>query len=166
MTFLTTASTKIEVAAASMAELVAFYNDRTGKSIKKFETRAKGVERVTALLKAVDDIAPPPYDGPSALGQIAKSVVKPTPKKPAAKKAPAQAKKPTVAAKPGRGRALFSEDGVITVKHKGDNPKRGTAADRYDLYRTGMTVSAYIAAGGQRRDVVWDQHQGWITVKG
>jgi hypothetical protein len=29
-----------------------------------------------------------------------------------------------------------------------------------------MTVAAYIAAGGQRRDVVWDQKMGWISVKG
>lgn len=102
----------------------------------------------------------------------------PAKRKPAAKtEAPAAPAKKTAAAKkstPAKkaptasagGRRLFTEDGVITVTHKGENPKRGTAADRYDLYRSGMTVSAYLAAGGQRRDVVWDQKMGWITVKG
>lgn len=196
MTSLTTFSTKIDVAAASMAELVTFYNSLSGKSaIKKFETRAKGVERCTALLKIEGAPTPKGIDpttapkatvtkvanaepstrkaerkpsvgitvkrAPSAMEQLAKTVVAkaaPTPRKPkAASGAPT---------KPGRGRALFTADGVITVKHKGENPKRAEAATRFDLYRTGMTVAAYIEAGGQRRDVVWDMAQGWITVKG
>lgn len=211
MTSLTIFSTKLDVAAASMAELVSFYNSLSGKpAIKKFETRGKGVERCTVLLKPEGAPAPTgvdpetaakaevtkiakaehsrrkaerapstgmsysiengikvtrakgkkPKPATSAMGAIARTVVKPD--APAKKSAP----KPKLAAKPGRGRALFSEDGVITIKHKGENPKRGTAADRYALYRTGQTVAAYIAAGGQRRDVVWDIAQGWITVKG
>lgn len=164
-TTLTTASSKIDVSAASMSELVAFYNATTGKSIKKFETRAKGVERCLALL-----VEPKP--APSAMGQIAKSVIKADAttapaKRPLAPKAqPKPAAKKPAAAPVGRGRAHFSEAGVITILHKGENPKRGTAAERYDLYRSGMTVAAYIAAGGQRRDVVWDQKMGWIKVVG
>lgn len=158
---LTTSSAKIEVSAASMSELVAFYNSVTGKSIKKFETRAKGVERCIALL--VKEPA-----APSAMGQIARTITR-TPaepvKKVADKRTPA-AKKVPVVGSTVRGRAHFSEAGVITVVHKGENPKRAAAAERYDLYRSGMTVAAYMAAGGQRRDVVWDQKQGWITVKG
>lgn len=52
----------------------------------------------------------------------------------------------------------------ITVLCK-DNPKRGSAATRYSLYKTGMTVGEYIKLGGQLRDVTWDAKQGWITVK-
>lgn len=206
MTSLTTFSTKIDGAAASMAELVTFYNSLSGKpAIKKFETRAKGVERCTALLKIEGAPAPKGLDPatapkntvtkvakaehsrrkterkpsvgmsynpmtgqlttkrvPSAMEQLAKTVIKPEAKKPA--KTPA--KMPKVAAKPGRGRALFTADGIITVKHKGENPKRAEAATRFDLYRTGMTVAAYIEAGGQRRDVVWDVSKGWVSVKG
>jgi hypothetical protein len=191
---LTLNSPKIEVAAATMAELVKFYNSLSGRpAIKKFETRAKGVERVNALIEAegepkdtavgIADLhktnhpvaaankaswpsGPKTKPAPSAMAHIAKTVV--------AKSAPAKAKpakKPaTKAAKPAAkapsgGRASFSVDDVITVVHKGENPKRGTAAERYDLYRSGMTVAAYIAAGGQRRDVVWDIKMGWITVK-
>lgn len=184
---------------ASMADLVAFYNANSGpdaKPIKKFETRAKGVERCTKILNAIVARSPEAAKSgprlsmnlatgklsvkrpaansaePSAMGAIAKTVVKADPKPATAKSAPAKkapaAKKPAArgASASAGGRRLFTEDGVITIVHKGENPKRGTAADRYDLYRSGMTVKAYIAAGGQRRDVVWDFRKGWITVKG
>jgi len=45
------------------------------------------------------------------------------------------------------------------------NPKRGTAATRYALYKNGMTVGKYIELGGQLRDVTWDIGQGWISAK-
>lgn len=178
---LTLNSPKIEVAAATMGELVAFYNSVSGRpAIKKFETRAKGVERVNALIEAEGEPKEPSAakvaldaikkasakPAPSAMAQMAKVIDKVTP--PA--KAPAPAKKtkaPAAAAPkaPSGGRASFTVADIITVVHKGENPKRGTAAERYDLYKSGMTVEAYIAAGGQRRDVVWDQKMGWITVK-
>jgi hypothetical protein len=188
MTTLTTSSNKIEVQSATMGELVEFYTATTGKAIKKFETRAKGVDRCLQLLTTTtldDRIEAGKKSGrvpttkadlkamitpePSAMGAIAKTVTKVAApaKRAATKTAPKPAaKKAKSAPAEGRGRAHFSESGVITIVHKGDNPKRGTAAERYDLYRSGMTVAAYIAAGGQRRDVVWDQKMGWITVKG
>jgi hypothetical protein len=223
-TTLTPFSTKLDVAAASMTELVSFYNSSrpADKAIKKFETRAKGVARCTALLKEEGAPAPTGVDpekasraevakiakaeptarkearkpsggvviartedgevrrvvkgrSPTAMDQMAATVVKPAAKKSKkptpskkAEKAPNKRKNKVTARKPDgtRGKALFTEDSVITLKvAKGENPKRGTAADRFDLYRSGMTVKAYIAAGGQRRDVVWDQHQAWISVK-
>lgn len=188
-------SPAIEVAAATMAELVEFVNAHSGKPpIKKFESHAKGVERVNAMIAAKGETtsAPP---GKSANASIAKAeaanrrarkeAVAEKPKAPksaaeqmarvltstahpsTAKATPAKKVAAKAAATPkekasGGGRAHFTEDAVITIVHKGENPKRGTAADRYDLYRNGMTVAAYIAAGGQRRDVVWDQKMGWI----
>ena len=186
---LTLNSPKIEVAAATMAELVEFYNSVSNRPpIKKFETRAKGVERVNALIEAEGEPAvgiadlhktshpvaaankaswppgPKTKPAPSAMAQMAKTVIaNSAPAKPAAKPTKsAAAAKPKA---PTGGRASFGVDDVITVVHKGENPKRGTAAERYDLYKSGMTVAAYIAAGGQRRDVVWDQKMGWITVR-
>lgn len=46
------------------------------------------------------------------------------------------------------------------------NPKRpnSEAAERFDLYRTGMTVGEYIAAGGRQRDITWDAKQGYIRL--
>lgn len=52
----------------------------------------------------------------------------------------------------------------ITILVEG-NPKRGTAAKRYDLYKNGMTVGKYIELGGQLRDVTWDEKMGWISTK-
>ncbi len=52
----------------------------------------------------------------------------------------------------------------ITIKSK-SNPKRGTAAVRFDLYKNGMTVEAYIKAGGAIRDVRWDVKQNFISIK-
>ena len=52
----------------------------------------------------------------------------------------------------------------ITILVEG-NPKRGTAAERYNLYKNGMTVGKYIELGGQLRDVTWDAKQGWISAE-
>lgn len=185
---MTTPNVTLEnISTATGPQLVAFYNAHPStalKPIKKFVDRATAIERVTRLLKAdAGSAAPAPKSepkltmnimtgklsvkraAPTAMQQMAATIVK---DKAPAKSAPA---KKTKAAKPAKapsagGKRLFTEAGIITVLHKGENPKRGTAAERYALYRNGMTVAAYIAAGGQRRDVVWDQHQGWISVKG
>jgi hypothetical protein len=48
-----------------------------------------------------------------------------------------------------------------------DNPKRkGTLAfDRFALYKNGMTVAEYIAAGGRTGDVNHDVSEGYISVQ-
>lgn len=196
--FLSKFSTKMDVQSASMAELVAFYNAVSGKpAIKKFETRAKGVERCLPLLKpegapaptgvnpetapkaVVKAVAkaehssrkaarkPGPVTVTSPMGAIVKAVTAKPKKAPAKKPAAKKTTKPKArrATSNGERAAPLSGDAKITLVHKGENPKRAAAAERFGLYRTGMTVDAYIAAGGQRRDVVWDAKQGWITVK-
>lgn len=87
-----------------------------------------------------------------------------------AKTAPVAAKKTAVkkveAAEPGvRGRA---PNILGTAKIKvlvAENPKRAAAATRFALYKNGMTVDEYIAAGGTRADVNWDVKQTFIEVK-
>jgi hypothetical protein len=46
------------------------------------------------------------------------------------------------------------------------NPKRNNtlARERYELYRVGMTVAEYIAAGGRSGDVNHDIAEGYIAV--
>lgn len=51
----------------------------------------------------------------------------------------------------------------ITILAEG-NPKKGSAAVRYALYKNGMTVGKYIELGGQLRDVTWDAKMGFIQV--
>lgn len=75
--------------------------------------------------------------------------------------------KPKGKGKNGR-RAAWGDSDKITILVEG-NPKRGTAAERYALYHTGMTVGAYIKAIGGSRSKAWrdlrhDIRNGWISV--
>lgn len=56
------------------------------------------------------------------------------------------------------------EDRIIVVLVKG-NPKKGKRAARFNLYRHGMTVREYLAAGGKQRDLVWDLTHLFIDLK-
>ena len=63
----------------------------------------------------------------------------------------------------------FADDAVITVKAK-ENPRRGAAAERFNLYKDGMTVAQYSKKfeGGRSEALVhlrWDVKHGHITVK-
>lgn len=188
MSTLTITSTSEEIGAATMSELVALYNSLSGKApIKKFETRAVGVARCLSLVtptKPAKNLPATKRDPLSAAaavlgaGKVSLTEPKVAPKKssaapkpaPVAKKAAAKKVPAVKVARPpvpeARGRGAFSLKSVITVVLR-DNPhKRGDAAvARYALYRDGMTVEAYLAAGGWRRDVVWDLRNGWISVK-
>lgn len=50
----------------------------------------------------------------------------------------------------------------------GPNPKKvGSASHaRFELYRVGMTVSEFVAAGGTTGDVAWDAPRGFIKLEG
>lgn len=89
--------------------------------------------------------------------------------KAAAKAAPAPAKKAAKTAAPaetgGRGRQPNVSGSAKIKVLSAENPKRGTAAERFALYKNGMTVDEYIAAGGKRADVNWDVSKGFIEVK-
>jgi len=56
-------------------------------------------------------------------------------------------------------------DATITVVVEA-NPKRegSKGAERFDLYKTGMTVQAFKDAGGTMADVRWDREHGYIEV--
>lgn len=97
-----------------------------------------------------------------------KAAEKPAAKKASEKPAAKPAAKKVEAAEPGaRGRApnIAGDAKIKLLVEKGTNPKRGTAAERFALYKNGMTVDEYIAAGGKRADVNWDVGQGFIEVK-
>ncbi len=54
--------------------------------------------------------------------------------------------------------------GSISLLTK-ENPKRGASAVRFAIYKNGMTVEAFLAAGGTRADLRWDTAHGFIAVK-
>lgn len=57
--------------------------------------------------------------------------------------------------------------GRRTIHNIQPNPKRaGTgAAERYAMYREGMTVAEYLSAGGIMRDIAWDARQKFIELR-
>ncbi|MBW4091922.1 MAG: hypothetical protein HIU82_12570 [Proteobacteria bacterium] len=89
-----------------------------------------------------------------------------TPKKAAAAKKPAAAKKAAPAPATRAPTPTAAPDGRVITVLAPANPKRtGSAAHgRFALYETGMTVAAFIAAGGQRIDVAYDAAHGFIRV--
>lgn len=60
-------------------------------------------------------------------------------------------------------KATFKDDMKITILVEG-NPKRAGAAARFALYKKGMTVAEYLAAGGTMADIRWDVKQEFISV--
>ena len=71
--------------------------------------------------------------------------------------------KPTGEAEQAEGKVDALHARVITLL-VAENPKRGASAQRYALYRTGMTVGEYLAAGGRSKDINWDVAREYITV--
>lgn len=62
-------------------------------------------------------------------------------------------------------RQRANKKAIITIKTI-DNPKRmGTLAyARFELYKDGMTVAEYVAAGGRTGDVIYDMAEGYISL--
>ena len=80
--------------------------------------------------------------------------------------APVPAPAPAPAASPSATHTAPAPDGRVITLLATANPKRpGSAAHRrFALYRTGMTVAAFVAAGGQRIDVAYDAGHGFIRL--
>lgn len=89
----------------------------------------------------------------------------------AAKKAARKSAAKTKTPKPQtEGAAVrgFAEDAKIKVLAK-ENPRRGEAAKRFEIYKDGMTVAEYTKKIGSRAEALvhlrWDVNKGHITVK-
>jgi hypothetical protein len=174
----------------TMAELCDVWNlgcvrmDAPNRQIKGFRDHPTAVRRVSGMLvelralKEIDRRDPPGRKRLLDSGQaeeIRQQVVRDQERAAAiAADRPTTARPepedpPSPAPKGHRGRAsAFGDRDKITVRHKGDNPKRGSAAARYALYRTGMTVAEYVKAVGSRgqamRDLRWDVANKWVSV--
>lgn len=46
-----------------------------------------------------------------------------------------------------------------------ENPKRGAAEKRFDLYNKNKTVKSFLEAGGTRADLSWDVAHKFIEIK-
>lgn len=62
----------------------------------------------------------------------------------------------------------FPDHAVIKILAK-ENPRRGAAAERFELYKDGMTVKQYTAKIGSRAEALvhlrWDVNKGHISLK-
>ena len=105
-------------------------------------------------------VAPDP--SPEAVVVLEKLVGRPIkrelPQEPAAQRKPRAPSAPRGAARRGNDPRV-----VATVA---PNPKKPSSASwaRYELYRVGMTVDEFVAAGGTTADVKWDLEKGFITL--
>ena len=59
----------------------------------------------------------------------------------------------------------WPRNSIITAILSEENPKRGDAAERFNLYQPGMTIQEYLDAGGKSHDVYYDVDSGFIEVE-
>jgi len=88
-----------------------------------------------------------------------------SPKKTPAKKTTTPAKKKVAPAPSVTVETPDTDSAKITLLAE-SNPKReGSAAHgRFALYKSGMTVSEYLAAGGTRSDLRWDAARNFVRI--
>ena len=67
--------------------------------------------------------------------------------------------------KPSHPWEEFAGDATIVVLAKSNPKKAGSKAfQRFELYRTGMSVAEFRTAGGMRRVLLRDVKHGWVSV--
>jgi hypothetical protein len=70
---------------------------------------------------------------------------------------------PTAPSEKTMEKVRISKEAIIDTIST-DVKKRGKAAERFALYKVGMTVEDYVAAGGSRADVAYDVKHNFITL--
>lgn len=146
--------THIEPTELTLAELIEVHNQIAERPIKKFASKAKGAAKVEKLLEEqgkelLRSFPNDPNDNTREIHVVVSQTAEPatdTPKR--------RGPKPT-----------YSDGAKITVLVA--NPKRdgSKAQKRFDLYRSGMTVAEFLAAGGVRGDLVWDVEHDHISIE-
>lgn len=127
--------------------LTTLINQRQKKKISRVSDKTSGAERLWELLRE----SPPESDGNGG----------------AKAKKPPKAKKERAEKSPGTDRrARYQDDQVISVLSS-ENPRReGTHGHaNFKLYKTGMTVGEYRAAGGASNHLMWDVDHEYISIK-
>lgn len=119
-------------------------------------------ERLSAakLTQAQVILAVAPDPSPEAVVALEKLVGKPIireqPKHPNTHPAPTPRPK---------GAAVAKNDPRVVVSVAPNPKKVGSASHaRYALYKVGMTVSQFVAAGGTTADVKWDTEKGFVVL--
>jgi hypothetical protein len=187
-------NTQIALSTLSLSALATVFNSVTDKPIKKFSSKPEGLKRTEAALETAgkivvadgegfkvieptraDDEAElealeakdrfnlPVDDTTTEGGEETGPVVTQEASAPAPEVTTTVAEAPKAKGKRGP-KPIHADDHFITVLV--DNPKRvGTASYvRFEIYETGMTVGAFVEAGGRREDLHWDAEREFIAV--
>lgn len=164
--------------------LLAYYNSivaafpETGfTTVKRFADREAAFSRIDRLVGAVSDgglmdkpVSVQPDQPPSGDTPSVETSVSTEQEPKMAKKTTKTARAPKTPREPKTKREdRFPEDGVIVVLAK-ENPRRGEAAKRFELYKPDMTVAQYSKKfeGGRKEALVhlrWDLGKGFIKIK-
>jgi hypothetical protein len=110
---------------------------------------------------------PAEAEGEAPVGKTKREKKVKEPKAPREPKAPKEPKAPREAKFPADHIVRFGADAEGVPYGPEHNPKRAgsAAADRFSLYRDGMTVGAALEAGVGMGDVTWDVSKGFITIE-
>src|SRR5574343_1292163 len=134
------------VAAATKYIEYSQYHGITDKALGMLLEITKGQKRsTTAMATAKKEAAPKKEDAPKA----AKKEVAPKKEAAPAKRGPRSAFEPTM-----KIRILAAS-----------NPKRGEAAERFKIYKNGMTIAKFVENGGRMDDLRFDVKKEFIKVE-
>lgn len=142
-----------QIKSAKTSELVAYYNQLTGKSIKKFQDRATAEKRCAEETRnTIKQVLPPIEVLKSGNHVSAKDVTAFTAAKPRKVGLPGPNSKMA-------GKRLFKK---VTA-----NPRRpGTAGHTsFSVIRDGMSYEEYRLKGGRSNDLAWDIKHDYVEVK-
>jgi len=133
---------------------------------KLSEETVATLRSIAVLIKSKDE-QPAPAAAPKKNGKAPKAE-----KAVPAAKAEKPVKVPTaVKAVPAKNTVSVSKHkypgtGKITLLEKGEQlKKKAVAGKRFKLYQNGLSVDAFLKAGGTRGDIGWDVRHEYISVK-
>lgn len=145
-----------DVAALPPRVVLALFNRESGKTLPRFRTKQIGIDRLNIVL------------GYAEKKRRAKKAEKFDPPAPKAEKPKKKAKRKAGQSKVTarlNGRSKIASGATISLCVD-VNPKRhkSKARERFDLYKNGMTVEQFVAAGGLLEDVRWDLKHEFISL--
>jgi len=147
-----------EIKSAKTGELVALYNKLTGKSIKKFETRAIAEKRVAEAQKN------PELNTPAYFEKLTKEIAGPVPDVTKVDRGAVVKRTSAKAGLPGPNSANSGKR--LHLKVAG-NPRRPGSLGHasFAIMREGMTYEEFRLAGGRSVDLAWDIKHGYVEMK-
>lgn len=148
---------------------LAIPQNKVSAELRKLATVGGSYKAVVAMWDAIRKAPPAPAKAARGVDaqnspQTAKALADQAARGKAAKTtAPAKKTAPVKAAEKKEAKvAKVQADDSRKIVSVVPNPKRGKSAERFALYRKGMTVAQALAAGLTRGDIAWDSKREFI----